>query len=194
MMELVFATNNSHKLKEVQSVITSEINIKSLKDINCFDDIPEMKDTLEGNAIDKARYVYKKYGINAFADDTGLEVEALDGMPGVLSARYAGEEKSSEMNMDKLLAELKGVKNRKARFRTVVALIIDNREFTFEGIVEGQIIDNKRGDEGFGYDPIFLPNGYDKTFAELNLKEKNEISHRARAVSKLVSFLNSNFK
>lgn len=192
-MELVFATNNKHKTEEVNKLMNNKFNILSLQDIHCNEDIPEEQLTLEGNALQKARYVYKKYGKNVFADDTGLEVEAIDWMPGVMSARYAGEEKDSTKNMNKLLEQLKGVKNRFAQFRTVIALIIDGKELTFEGKVIGKIIDEKRGEQGFGYDPIFLPEGYNKTFAELPLSEKNKISHRAMAVNNLVSFIKSNF-
>ncbi len=192
-MELVFATNNRHKLEEVNKLLNNKMSILSLQDIQCHEDIPEEQLTLEGNALQKARYVYNKYGKNVFADDTGLEVEAIEWMPGVMSARYAGVEKDSMKNMNKLLEQMKGVKNRFAQFRTVIALIIDGKEFTFEGKVIGKIIDEKRGEQGFGYDPIFLPEGYNKTFAELPLSEKNKISHRARAVNNLVSFIKSNF-
>lgn len=192
-MELVFATNNRHKLEEVNKLLGNKMNILSLQDIHCNEDIPEQQPTLEGNALQKARYIYKKYGKNVFADDTGLEVEAIDWMPGVMSARYAGEEKNSMKNMNKLLEQLNGVKNRFAQFRTVIALIIDGKEFTFEGKVIGKIINEKRGEQGFGYDPIFLPEGYNKTFAELPLSEKNKISHRARAINNLVNFIKSNF-
>jgi XTP/dITP diphosphohydrolase len=192
-MELVFATNNRHKLEEVNKLLGNKMNILSLQDIHCNEDIPEEQPTLEGNALQKARYIYKKYGKNVFADDTGLEVEAIDWMPGVMSARYAGEEKNSMKNMNKLLEQLNGVKNRFAQFRTVIALIIDGKEFTFEGKVIGKIINEKRGEQGFGYDPIFLPEGYNKTFAELPLSEKNKISHRARAINNLVNFIKSNF-
>ena len=192
-MELVFATNNKHKLEEVRKLLDNKFNILRLQDIHCNEDIPEEQPTLEGNALQKARYIYKRYGKNVFADDTGLEVEAIEWMPGVMSARYAGEEKNSMKNMNKLLEQLKGVENRFAQFRTVIALIIDGKEFTFEGKVIGSIIDEKRGEQGFGYDPIFLPEGYDKTFAELPLSEKNKISHRARAVNNLVNFIKSNF-
>jgi XTP/dITP diphosphohydrolase len=192
-MEFVFATNNRHKLEEVNKLLGNKMNILSLQDIHCNEDIPEEQPTLEGNALQKARYIYKKYGKNVFADDTGLEVEAIDWMPGVMSARYAGEEKNSMKNMNKLLEQLNGVKNRFAQFRTVIALIIDGKEFTFEGKIIGKIINEKRGEQGFGYDPIFLPEGYNKTFAELPLSEKNKISHRARAINNLVNFIKSNF-
>lgn len=187
--KLVFATNNLHKLEEIKAILGKEIEILSLNDINCHDDIPETADTLEGNAVLKARYIYDKYNINCFADDTGLEVEALDGQPGVYSARYAGENNDAEANMCKLLANLKEKSNRNAQFRTVIALIIEGKEYLFEGIVKGSIIQDKKGTSGFGYDPIFQPGGYDKTFAELGNDIKNKISHRARAVNKLCDFL-----
>lgn len=189
--ELIFATNNKHKLTEIQSLIGSQLSIKSLDDIGCTDDIAETADTLEGNALLKARYVFDKYGVNCFADDTGLEIEALNGRPGVLSARYATQGHDFEANIDKVLSELEGSVNRKARFRTVIVLIIDNTVNYFEGIVEGVIITERHGKEGFGYDPVFLPDGYKQTFAEMPLIEKNKISHRARAVNKLVDFLKS---
>ncbi|HBS86808.1 MAG: non-canonical purine NTP pyrophosphatase [Bacteroidetes bacterium GWF2_38_335] len=188
-MQLLFATNNSHKLKEIQEMLGGNINLTGLRDICCFDEIPEDQDTLEGNALQKAQYIYSNYQIDCFADDTGLEVEALGMKPGVYSARYAGEQRNAQDNMAKLLAELKNFSNRKARFRTVIALIIKGKEYLFEGIVDGKIIDLKRGDEGFGYDPIFVPDGYDLTFAEMPLSEKNKISHRARAFRKLEEFL-----
>jgi len=187
--DIVFATNNEHKLYEVSQLLGDKYNVIGLKDIGCTEEIPETADTLEGNALLKAKYVFDKFGKNCFSDDTGLEVEVLNNAPGVYSARYAGEEKSAEANMNKLLLELQNKTNRKARFRTVVTLIIDGAEHLFEGEVKGSIIEEKRGDEGFGYDPIFIPDGYTKTFAELPLAEKNTISHRARAVKKLVTFL-----
>ena len=187
--DIVFATNNEHKLYEVSQLLGDKYNVIGLKDIGCTEEIPETADTLEGNALLKAKYVFDKFGKNCFSDDTGLEVEVLNNAPGVYSARYAGEEKSAEANMNKLLLELQNKTNRNARFRTVVALIIDGAEHLFEGEVKGSIIEEKRGDEGFGYDPIFIPDGYTKTFAELPLAEKNTISHRARAVKKLVVFL-----
>ena len=188
-MELVFATANQNKAKEIQNLIPDHIKILSLSDIHCVEEIPETQATIEGNASQKAFYVYHKYSVNCFADDTGLEIEALDGRPGVLSARYAGDAKDANANMDKVLAELSGVENRKARFKTVISLVIDNKEVLFEGVVNGRILHNKIGEKGFGYDPIFVPDGYDKTFAELELAEKNKISHRARAVNKLVEYL-----
>ena len=187
--KMVVATNNAHKLKEIAAILGQEIELLSLKDIQCFADIPETADTLEGNARQKAMYIYENYGMDCFADDTGLEVEALGGAPGVFSARYAGEGHESEANMQKLLKELAGKENRKAQFRTVICLIRNGKEHLFEGIVKGEIIQEKRGGEGFGYDPIFVPEGYDLTFAELGDDVKNTISHRARAVEKFCQFL-----
>ena len=207
MNKIVFATNNQHKLEEIRSILGDDFEVLSLSEIGCHEDIPETSDTLEGNAMQKAQYVFDKYGYDCFADDTGLEVDALGGEPGIYSARYAaldGDDSishDSEANMAKLLRKLEGVKNRKARFRTVIALITtkDNspsligREWVglllFEGIVNGSIIRERRGGEGFGYDPIFQPEGYDKTFAELGSEIKNHISHRARAVEKLAHYL-----
>lgn len=191
MKKFVFATNNAHKLKEVAAIVGHQIELLSLKDIGCHDDIPETSDTLEGNALQKAKYVYERYHIDCFADDTGLEVEALDGAPGVYSARYAGEGHNSEENIRKLLHELEGKDNRKARFRTVFALIINGKEHLFEGIVKGEIIATKRGTSGFGYDPVFVPEGFTQTFAEMSDAQKNKISHRAIGVNKLCKFLNS---
>lgn len=188
-MELVFATNNQHKIEELQEMLDKNIKLLSLKDIGCNEEIPEEQDTLEGNASQKSFYVYNKFGYNCFADDTGLEIEALNGEPGVYSARYAGEEKSAQANMDKVLQKLAKIKNRNARFRTVISLVIDGSEELFEGIVEGEILAEKRGGSGFGYDPIFQPNGFEQTFAEMNLTDKNKISHRGRAVEKLISHL-----
>ena len=191
-MKIVFATNNKHKLSEIRDILGNEIEVLSLDEINCHADIPETSDTLEGNALQKAHYVYDNYHISCFADDTGLEVDALGGEPGIYSARYAGNNHDSEANMTKLLAKLGDNKNRKARFRTVIALILDGKnveEKIFEGIVEGSIIKERRGGEGFGYDPIFQPEGYNHTFAELGSDIKNKISHRARATAKLVDEL-----
>ncbi len=202
MKKIVFATNNAHKLSEIRQILGERIEVLSLNDIGCHADIPETADTLKGNALQKAEYVASHYHIDCFADDTGLEVDALGGAPGVHSARYAGGEgHDSEANMRKLLAELGENNNRKARFRTVIALIeleddestefplhFNNTKF-FEGIVEGQITRERHGDEGFGYDPIFQPDGYEQTFAELGMEIKNRISHRARAVEKLVGYL-----
>ena len=189
-LKLVFATNNKNKLKEVQAMLTN-FEIVSLADIACFDDIPETATTLEGNAILKANYITKKYGLNCFADDTGLEVEALNNEPGVYSARYAGEENNSQANMNKLLLELGENTHRKAQFRTAVALNIDGKQFVFKGICKGEILTEKTGDSGFGYDPIFMPTGYQKSFAEMNMTEKGAISHRGKAIQQLVTFLNN---
>ena len=188
-MKLVFATNNKHKLEEVRAILGNRVEVLSLGDINCNDDIPETAETLQGNALIKARHIYNKYGVNCFADDTGLEVEALNGAPGVYSARYAGDGHDSEANMQKLLKELEGKENRKAQFRTAICLIMNGEEHLFEGIVKGEIIGEKRGGAGFGYDPIFVPEGHELTFAELGNDIKNTISHRARAVEKLCQFL-----
>lgn len=189
--QLVFATNNKHKLDEVRKITSGYIDIISLKDINCCEDIPETADTLEGNALQKAYYVKEHYGYDCFADDTGLEVEALDNAPGVYSARYAGPEHDSQANMKKLLHEMDGKENRKAHFRSVIALLMDGQEYLFDGIVNGVIIEEKKGEAGFGYDPIFKPDGYDQTFAELGDEIKNTISHRAIAVQKLAAFLST---
>ncbi|MFV0592321.1 MAG: non-canonical purine NTP diphosphatase [Draconibacterium sp.] len=188
-MELVFATNNRHKVKEIQTILGEEFKLLSLKDIGCNEDIPEEQETLEGNASQKAFYVYNKYGYNCFADDTGLEIEALNGEPGVYSARYAGEEKNPEANMQKVLTKLAKINNRNARFRTVISLVINGKEVLFEGIVNGEILTEKRGGAGFGYDPVFKPDEKNQSFAEMELSEKNKISHRGRAVQKLVEYL-----
>ena len=189
-MKIVFATNNLNKLSEVKKILGNKFQVMSLAEIGCHDDIPEKGQTLKDNALIKAQWVYDKYHVNCFADDTGLEVDALGGAPGVYSARYAGGEgHDSEANMKKLLAELENNDNRKARFRTVIALIIDGKVTTFDGIVNGSITEGKRGGEGFGYDPIFMPKGFNKTFAELGLNIKNNISHRAKAVQKLADYL-----
>lgn len=190
-MDIVFATNNKNKLKEINNILQSDIELISLNELGCTDEIPEEQDTLDGNARQKAWYIYDKFGKNCFADDTGLEIESLNMEPGVYSARYAGEQRSSEDNMDKVLSKLKGIKNRKAQFRTSICLIIDGKEFLFEGSVQGKILKARQGEEGFGYDPIFRPEGYDISFAEMDLKEKNKISHRGRATAKLVEYLNS---
>ncbi len=189
MKTLVFATNNKHKLEEISSLTARGFNIVSLAETGCTEDIPETEPTLEGNALLKARYVHSRYGHDCFADDTGLEIDALDGRPGVYSARYGGKTHDFEANMDKVLEEMTGMNNRKARFRTVIALIIDGKEFLFEGIVEGNMLTERHGAEGFGYDPIFQPQGTNLTFAEMTMEEKNTMSHRARAVSKLAAFL-----
>ena len=188
-INLIFATSNQNKVLEIQKILPKKFNIKSLKDLNYFEDVPENETTIEGNAIFKSKYIYEKFNINVFADDTGLEVEALNGEPGVHSARYAGTTRNSEKNIKKLLKNLKNIKNRNARFKTVIALIIDNKLHIFSGIVEGYILDSPKGNNGFGYDPIFCPNGFDKSFAELTLKEKNLISHRSLAMKKLIDFI-----
>jgi len=188
-MKLVFATNNKHKLKELQAILGERFELLSLQDIGCNEDIPEEQPTLEGNARQKAYYVYEKYGYSCFADDTGLEIESLNGEPGVFSARYAGPAKNSEENMIKVLDKLSKINNRKARFRTVISLVMNGKEKQFEGIVEGSILKEKRGNSGFGYDPIFQPTGFGQSFAEMSLDEKNKISHRGRAVAQLVQYL-----
>ncbi|WP_394902190.1 non-canonical purine NTP diphosphatase [Bacteroides xylanisolvens] len=190
--KLVFATNNAHKLEEVAAILEDQVELLSLNDIGCQADIPETAETLEGNALLKSSYIYKNYHLDCFADDTGLEVEALNGAPGVYSARYAGGEgHDAQANMLKLLHELDGKENRKAQFRTAISLILDGKEYLFEGVIKGEIIKEKRGDSGFGYDPVFMPEGYDRTFAELGNDIKNQISHRALAVQKLCEFLQS---
>ena len=189
IMELVFATNNLHKLEEVQNLLGNSIKILSLKDISFFEEIPEDYETLKENAQQKAKYIYDRYKLNCFADDTGLEIDFLKGAPGVFSARYAGASCSFEDNIIKILKELGDIKNRNARFRTVISLILDGKEYYFEGCVEGEILTEKQGDSGFGYDPVFKPVGFDKSFAEMDMNEKNEISHRALATKKLVRFL-----
>lgn len=188
--KLVFATNNRHKLDEVSAILGDKIEILSLKEIGCEVDIPETSDTLEGNALLKTQYIHRHYALDAFSDDTGLEIEALNNEPGVYSARYAGTGKDSLANMRKVLEKLQGVENRKAQFRTAISLIWEGKTYLFEGIIKGEIIEEKRGDSGFGYDPIFVPDGYTETFAELGNDVKNEISHRALAVKKLSDFLN----
>lgn len=190
--QLVFATNNKHKLSEVRQVVGNTFDILSLEDIGCTEDIEETGINLEENAFIKARYIKMKYGYDCFGDDTGLEVEALNGQPGVYSARYAGTAHDSQANMKKLLHELEGKGNRKARFRTVIALIYEDNEYQFDGIVKGHIIENERGTTGFGYDPVFVPEGYQSTFAQLGEDIKNTISHRAHATQKLCEFLSSN--
>ena len=190
-MKLVFATNNLNKLKEVQSLIPESIKLLSLKDIGCFEDVPETQLTINGNAIQKAEYIKEHYGFDCFADDTGLEVEALNGEPGVFSARYAGEQRDANDNTNKLLKNLENNTNRKAQFKTVVALHLNNKLETFSGICKGEITTTKHGEGGFGYDPIFKAHGYDKTFAEITLEEKNKIGHRGKAVRLLVEYLNT---
>jgi len=190
-MQLVFATNNLNKLKEVQSLIPAEIKLLSLKDIGCFEDVPETQQTILGNAVQKANYIKEHYGYNCFADDTGLEVEALNNEPGVYSARYAGPQRNADDNMDLLLKNLKDKPNRDAQFKTVIALNLNGKLETFTGICKGEITNYKKGDQGFGYDPIFKPNGYTETFAEIDLKLKNKIGHRGKAVTRLVQFLST---
>lgn len=193
-MKLVFASNNKNKIQEIQALVPNTIQIVSLEEIGCFEDIPETADTIEGNAILKANYVTEKYGYDCFADDTGLEVEALNGAPGVYSARYAGEQKDANDNMDKLLFELKDKTNRKANFKTLIALNLKGKQNIFTGIIHGKIIEEKIGTNGFGYDPIFVADGYEKTFAELSMEEKSNISHRGIAVKQLIEyFIKNNF-
>ena len=188
-MKLVFASNNKNKIQEIQALVPNTIQIVSLEEIGCTEDIPETADTIEGNAILKANYVTEKYGYDCFADDTGLEVETLNGAPGVYSARYAGEQKDANDNMDKLLSELSDKPNRKANFKTVIALNLNGKQNLFTGIINGKIIDKKIGTNGFGYDPIFVADEYEKTFAELTMEEKSTISHRGIAVKELILFL-----
>jgi len=188
-MNLIFASGNHNKVLEIQKIIPKNITIKSLKDLNYNEKIPENEKTIEGNAIFKAKYINNRFNLNVFADDTGLEVKHLNGKPGVHSARYAGLDCNSNNNIQKLLKKLENIENRKARFKTVIALIINNKIQTFEGIVEGYILKEAKGYNGFGYDPIFCPKGFDKSFAELSLKEKNLISHRSLAMKKLIDYL-----
>lgn len=188
-MKIVFATNNKHKLEEISRLLEGKHEIVPLSSIGCYDDIPEDQDTLEGNALQKARYIKEHYGLDCFADDTGLEIEALDYRPGVYSARYAGPAKDSLANMNKVLSEMQHHTNRKARFRTVIALILEGKEYLFEGRVDGNILTEKHGDAGFGYDPIFQPEGFEVSFAEMPMDEKNKISHRGKATQKLAEFL-----
>lgn len=190
MKDLVFATNNAHKVDEVRNKLNGLFSIRTLSEIGCTEDIPETSDTLQGNASQKSHYLHDKFHCNCFADDTGLEVEALDGAPGVYSARYAGPAKDSEANIDKLLAELQNKSNRRARFRTVISLFLEDKEYFFEGIVTGTILTERHGNGGFGYDPVFQPDGYNCSFSELTMEEKNSISHRGRAVEELIKFLN----
>lgn len=189
MSELVFASNNLNKLNEIALLLPAGIVLKGLADIGCADDLPETQPTIEGNALQKAKYVNEKFKVNCFADDTGLEIAALNGQPGVYSARYAGETKNADANMEKVLAEMKDLSDRSARFKTVVALVWNSKEYLFEGVVEGVITKSKLGSQGFGYDPIFIPDGSDKTFAQMDLAEKNKVSHRARAMNKLIIFI-----
>ncbi|UJP66249.1 non-canonical purine NTP diphosphatase [Mongoliitalea daihaiensis] len=188
-MKICFATNNTKKIQEVKAALGDSFDIVSLEDIGCMEELPETGDTLDHNAFQKARYVFEKYGVDCFADDTGLEVEALDGAPGVYSGRFAGEPRSDERNVSLLLEKLNGQSNRRARFRTVIALILKGKEHSFEGIADGEIISERTGTGGFGYDPVFRPWGYTKTFAEISMQEKNTISHRGKAVKSLIEFL-----
>lgn len=187
---LVFATNNAHKLEEIREILGGKFHIVSLKELGCQEDIPEEQDTLEGNALQKAWYIRDKYKVNCFADDTGLEIEALGGEPGVYSARYAGDGHDSEANMRKVLDKMSGETNRRARFRTVIALLLEGQEHLFEGEVRGEILRERHGNGGFGYDPIFRPEGFAQSFAEMSLEDKNKISHRGRATEALRKFLN----
>jgi XTP/dITP diphosphohydrolase len=189
-MKICFATNNKKKIEEVKAALGPEFELVSLQEIGCEEELPETGDTLDHNAFQKARYVKEHFGVDCFADDTGLEVEALDGAPGVYSGRFAGEPRSDERNIDLLLEKMEGKTNRKARFRTVIALILEGKEYQFEGVAKGEILNERVGEKGFGYDPVFRPTGFDKTFAELSLEEKNEISHRGKAVKALIEFLN----
>lgn len=189
MNKLVFATNNENKLREVQALMPQHIQLLSLKDIGCTEDIPETQETIEGNAKQKAEYIKTNYGYDCFADDTGLEVNALNGVPGVYSARYAGPQRNAEDNMNKLLKKLEVKENRKAQFKTVIALYLNDKIYTFTGICQGDITQTKKGTNGFGYDPIFRPSGYDETFAEMDLSLKNTIGHRGKAIKQLINFL-----
>ena len=192
MMDIVFVTNNQNKLTEIKNLVSSDYNILSLNDINFKDEIEETAITLEGNALIKAKHIHSRYGLNCFADDTGLEIDYLNGAPGVFSARYAGPECLAKDNIDKVLSKLKGVQNRQAKFRTVIALILDNNEYTFEGECMGDISLKEKGKNGFGYDPIFIPKNFNLSFAQMTQAAKNKISHRANAVKKLVDFLSIN--
>lgn len=192
-MKLCFATNNENKLYEVSQLLVDSIDLVSLKDIGCVEEIEETQDTIAGNSYQKAHYIFNKYGVPVFADDTGLEVEALNGEPGVKSARYAGDQRDNEANIQLLLSNLANKPNRNAQFKTVITLITDREEVQFEGIVKGTIVQEKMGDKGFGYDPIFVPEGYDVSFAQMSLEDKNAISHRGLAVKKLVDYLNQNY-
>ncbi len=193
-MELVFATNNLNKLSEIRSLVPSSIKILSLVDINCYEELPETNPTLQENALQKAKYIFDNYGFNCFADDTGLEIDILGGEPGVYSARYAGYECNAEKNIKKVLDKLEKKSQRVAQFRTLIALIINRKQTFFEGVCMGDITHDKIGSEGFGYDPIFIPDGFNQTFAEMNKNQKGKISHRGKAVKKLVNFLHKNFK
>lgn len=191
MNKIVLASHNEHKIQEIRAMLPINFQLFSLKDIGFNEEIPETSNSFRGNAIQKAKYIKIKTGFDCMADDSGLEVDALNGQPGIFSARYAGDHANHSLNNQKLLRELTGIQNRKANFRSVIALIFDSKEYFFEGAVYGNIIDNLRGEEGFGYDPLFIPEGYDKTFAEMDLSLKNKISHRAIAIEKLIEFLNN---
>ncbi|TXH60198.1 MAG: non-canonical purine NTP diphosphatase [Bacteroidia bacterium] len=191
-MKLVFASSNNHKINEIKKLLPENIELLGLNDIQCFDEIPETAETIEGNAMLKANYIKNNYGLNCFADDSGLEIEALNGQPGVYSARYAGEPKDDNKNIDKVLLNLHNQTNRKANFKTVICLNLNDKQYLFTGIVNGSIINEKKGDNGFGYDPIFVANGFDKTFAQMTFEEKNQISHRAKAVMQMIDFLKNN--
>ena len=191
-MKLVFASSNNHKINEIKKLLPENIELLGLNDIQCFDEIPETAETIEGNAILKANYIKNNYGLNCFADDSGLEIEALNGQPGVYSARYAGEPKDDNKNIDKVLLNLDNQTNIKANFKTVICLNLNDKQYLFTGIVNGSIINEKKGDNGFGYDPIFVANGFDKTFAQMTFEEKNQISHRAKAVMQMIDFLKNN--
>jgi XTP/dITP diphosphohydrolase len=188
MIEIVFATNNKNKIAEVSKVLEGKVKLLSLADINCIAELPETTGTIEGNALQKAKHVAANFNVNCFADDTGLEIETLNGKPGVDSAFYAGSQKNADDNMQKVLTEMLGNSNRNAQFKTIIALVQNGNEYLFEGIIHGKILNQKQGTSGFGYDPIFMPNGYNKSFAEMSLAEKNNISHRAIAVKKLAQF------
>lgn len=188
-MKLCLATNNAHKVEELQALLGEKFQLQTLNEIGCFDDIPETANTFEGNSLQKAMYIWERFQIDCIADDSGLEVDALNGEPGVFSARYAGEHGNHSKNIDKLLETLKGVENREAQFRSVITLLINGESQFFEGIVRGKIKQESHGEKGFGYDPIFIPEGYDRTFAEMTMKEKNPISHRGIAVAKMIEFL-----
>ncbi len=189
-MQLCFATNNAHKLQEIRAILSENFVLKTLQEIGCEEDLPETTDTIEGNSLQKAEYVWKNYGINCFADDSGLEIDALEGAPGVHSAHYSGERNHAK-NIERVLSELQGMNDRSAQFKTVITLILNGQIHQFEGIVEGKLIEQPRGTQGFGYDPIFVPKGHDRTFAEMTLEEKGKLSHRAKAFAKLIKFLNS---
>ncbi|HNP17983.1 MAG TPA: RdgB/HAM1 family non-canonical purine NTP pyrophosphatase [Fulvivirga sp.] len=192
-MKICFATNNQNKIEEIAAAISSAISLQSLEDIGCSEELEETKMTLEGNSLQKARYVFDNYNVAVFADDTGLEVESLNGEPGVKSARYAGDQRDNEANIDLLLSNLQGKKNRSAQFRTVITLIVEGKEVQFEGIAKGVIEEYRKGNAGFGYDAVFTPEGYNRTFAQMSVAEKNQISHRGLAVKKLVEYLNNQY-